>query len=163
SIPSVTQEESVEVQAAAAFQSRDFRPPLLSGLPTESAGASGQRQAQIRLHVRGDGGDCDVTTPLLVKSRQWIRWYDPTTGENNIPYLAGWVTPDTPAVQTLIGRAASVLAQRPATYPGTTVLVGYGAGTVSPQIVRGQVNVLFDTLQSIYQVHYAEDNVPFNS
>src|SRR5262249_7108558 len=147
SIPSVTQEESVEVQAARAFQSRDFRPPLLGGSAKESAVASGQRQGQIRLHVRGDGGDCDVTTPLLVKSRQWMRWYDSATNENNIPYLAGWVTPDAPAVQPLIGRAASELAQRPAAYPGTTALVGYGAGTVSAQTVRGQVNALFDTLQ----------------
>jgi hypothetical protein len=163
SIPDVTQEESLEVQAAPAFQSRDFRPPLLGASTLDAVLGAGELRAEIHLSVHGAGGECDVTKPVLVKSRQWMHWYDPTTGKNNIPYLAGWVTPDAPAIRSLIGRAANRLAQQPATYPAISALVGYGDGTISPQAVHSQVNAIFDTLQQDYQVRYAEDNVPFNA
>src|SRR5262249_5054724 len=108
----------------------------------------------IHLNVRGDSGECDLTKRVLVNARQWMQWRDPLTGESNIPYLAGWVTPDAPAIHTLVGQT---------THGGIGALVGYGDGTVPAQAVLAQVDALFDTLHSVRQVRYASDNVPFNT
>jgi hypothetical protein len=157
SIPDLTQEESVEVQAAAAFQQQDFKPPLLGGSVLDTLVSPDQRQGEIHLHVQSDSGDCDVTSPVMLKSRQWMLWNDPAIGQNESDYLAGWVTPDAPAVNDLIHYAGDQLKAHPTAYPGTTSMDGYISG--SEQEVRNQVNALFDTLQTHYHIQYATDTV----
>jgi hypothetical protein len=165
SIPDLTQEESVEVQAAAAFQQKDFKPPLLAppsgGSILDTLRSPDQRQGEIRLQVQSDSGDCNVTTPVVLKSRQWMHWYDPATDQNEVEYLAGWVTPDAPAISKLIYRASGWLTQHPEAYPGTSAFSGYLSN--SEQDVRNQVNALFDTLQSVYSVRYAPDTISYDT
>ena len=157
SVPTLTQEQTVAVQAAPAFQQRAFKPVLLPG---DILAEPDQRAAELRLVVRGDNGvRCDTTAPVILKSRRWMRWSDPATGDNT-PYLAGWVTPQAPSVTAFVARAAQWLADYPANYSGLATLSGY-AGDASATDVRNQVNVLFDTLQRVYHVRYAEDNIPF--
>ena len=40
--------------------------------------------------------------------------------------------------------------------------MGYDEGRATPDVVIQQVNAIFDTLQFVYHMHYAEDNVPFD-
>ncbi|MGH2487639.1 MAG: hypothetical protein ACRDHE_16680, partial [Ktedonobacterales bacterium] len=80
----------------------------------------------------------------------------------NAPLLAGWVTPQAPSVAQLVGQASEWLQQHPATYHATTALHGYEAGRANSADVRGQVNTLFDTLQNVYHVRYAQDNIVYS-
>ena len=157
SVPMLTQEQTVTVQAAPALQERAFKPLLLPGDPLNG---SDQRSAELRLVVRGDdGARCETTQSVTIKSRRWMHWRDPATGDNT-HYLAGWVTPQEASVNTFVARTAEWLADHPGEYDGLSTLHGY-AGVTTPSDVRNQVNALFDTLEWVYHVRYAEDNIPF--
>lgn len=157
SIPTLTQEQTITVQAAPAFQERTLKPMLLPG---NVLSEPDQRAAELHLIVRGnDDTRCETTEPVTIKSRRWMRWRDPAAGDNT-RYLVGWVTPQDPSVNAFIAAAATRLADHPYDYNSLSTLHGY-AGVTTPNDVRNQVNVLFDTLESVYQVHYAEDNIPF--
>ncbi len=161
-IPHFTQQQSVEVQAVPAFQEHVFKPPLLDSDVLDALVGPDQRDEQIRLVIQSSTGTvCDISASLRLMSRLWMHWYDPAAGDNS-RYLAGWITPQAHSVAELVGRTAQWLAEHPGSYPGTTTLSGYDAGRASAQDVRNQVNALFDTLQSVYHVHYAQDNVPFD-
>jgi hypothetical protein len=161
SIPRFTQEQTVQVQAAAVFQSIAFKPPLLDGHVLDALIGPGQMPAQVHLRVQtASGVACDNSSPLTLMSREWMHWSDPATGDNSA-YLAGWITPQAPAILDLVGRTDQWIEQRPATYGGITALRGYDAGRATASDVRNQVNALFDTLQSVYHIHYASDNVVF--
>lgn len=143
-IPDFTLAQTLEVQAAAAFQQIAFKPPLLGGNVLDSLVSVDQRQAEIQLTVQGSGGACTVTSSVLLKSRLWMRWTDPATGADDSDYLAGWVTPLDPSISALIASAE--------TFSGTT-FTGYL--TNSQHEVVNEVNALFNTLQSVYHVRYA--------
>lgn len=161
-IPRITLDQTLQVAAAPGFQSAAFKPPLADAAVLDTLLATGDQQADIHLRVTSSTDVvCDTTAPVTVKSRQWIRWQDVSTG-SNAPLLAGWVTPQAPEVADLIGRASDWLQQHPASYPGTDALHGYDAGRASPDDVSNQVNVLFDTLQNVYHVHYAQDNIVYS-
>ena len=162
SIPQFTQEEHVQVTAIQTFQQHAFKPPPLGVAALDALVGPGQRAAQLHLRVQSlDKVLCDTSVPVTLMSRQWMNWYDPATGDNSA-YLAGWITPDAPAIAELVGHAAERLAAFPANYPATSEMHGYDAGHATPDDVRGQVNALFDTLQFSYHVRYASDNIPFN-
>lgn len=159
SIPTLTQEQTATVQAAPAFQERALKPLLLPGDPLIEPD---QRSAELLLVVRGDdGARCETTESVIIKSHRWMHWRDPATGDNT-RYLAGWVTPEESSVNAFVARAAELLDGHPAEYGGLSKLHGY-AGVTTSDDVRNQVNVLFDTLASVYHVQYAEDNIPFTS
>lgn len=159
SIPTLTQEQTVTVQAAPAFQEQALKPILLPGDPLIGPDL---RPAELHLVVRGENGlRCETTEPVTIKSPRWMHWHDPANGDNT-RYLAGWVTPEEPSVNVFVAQAAERLAEHPADYGGLSTLHGY-AGATTPDDVRNQVNVLFDTLSSVYHVRYAEDNIPYTS
>ncbi len=161
SIPRFTQDQTIQVQAAPGFQSQTFKPPLLGTGVLDSVVGSNEINAQIHLRVQTAGGTaCDTSAPVVLMSRQWMHWSDPTTGDNSA-YLAGWITPEAPAILDLIGRTDLWIEQHPAAYPNITALRGYDAGNARGDEVREQVNALFDTLQSVYHVHYASDNLVY--
>jgi hypothetical protein len=163
SIPGFTREEIVQVQAGTTFQERSFKPTILDNAVLDALVGPRQRAAQIHLQVQDDQRTlCDTSVPTTLLSRQWMRWRDPIDGDN-IRYLAGWVTPQAPAIAELVGKATSRLEAHPESYAGLNRLYGYDQGRASPADVRAEVNALFDTLQSTYHVHYAEENVPYNT
>lgn len=158
SIPQFTEEQTIEVVASAAFQERQFKPPVLEGNVMDALVSAGQRAAQIQLRVQAGGSGqalCETTAQVTLESRQMMHWYDSATGTNYAPYLAGWVTPHARSIDTLVGRAGRWMAAHPASYPGTTSLIGYAG---SAQDVVNQINALFDTLESVYHLSYASDN-----
>lgn len=157
-VPRFTQNQSIQVEAARAFQAVLFKPPLLNDAALDAFTGPDQTEGQIHLHIEtASGTACDTSMPVVLKSRRWMHWFD-GTALDNARYLAGWVTPHAPAIVTLIGRSAQWLSDHPAKYPGTNALDGYGEGHASAQDVRNQVDAIYDTLQSVYHVHYASDN-----
>lgn len=161
-IPQLTQDLTYEVMAGETFQSKDFKPPLISTAALDALVGVGQREGQIDLRVQAGGAAlCETSSPVTLYSRQWMHWYDSTTGTDYSPYLAGWVTPHARTISDLVGRAAQRLAQHPAAYPGTTGFDGY-TGANGAQDVVNQVDALFDTMESDYHIYYAYDNVPYS-
>jgi len=164
SIPSFTDEQTLEVQAAQAFQQVTFWPPLSGPDALNSLISLGQRAAQITLRVHSAGGDCTVTAPVQLKSPEYMLWRDPATGADNTDYLAGWVTEYAKPVQNFIISATDYEAKHPADYPALISsggLPGY-TGQATEDEVRQQVNLLFDTLQRVYHVRYGNDNALYN-
>lgn len=162
SIPQFTDEQLVQVTATESFQEYAFKPPVLGAAALDALVASGQRDAQVHLKVQSlTSVLCDTSVPIILMSRQWMRWADPLSGDNS-SYLAGWVTPNATVISDLVGRAAALLEASPASYPDTSAMHGYDSGRARADDVRGQVDALFDTLQRDYHVRYANDNVPYN-
>lgn len=161
-IPPFTLDQTLQVEAASSFQSVAFKPPLADVSVLDTLLSAGDQHAETHLRITNSSGVvCDTTSPVVLRARQWMQWQDPSTG-TNAPLLAGWVTPEANSVAQLVGQASDWLQQHPAAYPATTALHGYDAGRASPADVRGQVNALFDTLQNIYHVHYAQDNIVYS-
>lgn len=160
-IPSLTTPETIEAHATPTPQRLVFKPPLLGTSALDALVGPGQRMGEITLDVtRGETHLCTTSVPVLLMSRQWMHWDGPPTW-SNARYLAGWVTPQDPTIDSLIGRATSQLADDPEDYPLLTRLAGYDSGQATPEMVREQVDALFDTLQFGYHLRYAQDNVPY--
>lgn len=161
-IPQLTQDLTYEVTAGEAFQSQEFKPPLIGPSALDTLVGAGQRDGQIELRVQAGGTAlCDTSSPVTLYSRQIMHWYDSATGTDYSPYLAGWVTPHARTISELIGRATQWLGQHPSAYPGTTSLAGYSGANDASDVIN-QVNAIFDTLQSEYHIHYAGDNALYS-
>ena len=161
-IPHFTQDQSIETQAAPGFQDVSLKPPQLDPQTVASFIGPDRRGALIHLRVQTSSGTaCDSTTPVTLLSRVWMHW-DAAAFTDSAKFLAGWVTPRAPAVSTLVGRAAQWLHDHPGLYPGTGALYGYNEGHASAQDVQNEVNALYDTLESVYHVRYAEDNLVYD-
>lgn len=161
-IPHFTQDQSIQTQATPGFQDAVFKPPLLDAGTIASYIGSDRRAAQLHLRVQtATGTACDTTTPITLMSAVWMHW-DASSLATSAAYLAGWVTPNVPAVSALVGRAAQWLHDHPELYPGTDALFGYNQGRATGQDVQNEVNALYDTLESVYHVHYAEDNLVYD-
>ncbi|MGO8946592.1 MAG: hypothetical protein ACLQUY_02790 [Ktedonobacterales bacterium] len=164
SIPQFTQAQNIQVQATPVFRSQTFKPPLLGESALESLVAPGQRMSELRLQIENsDGVVCDTSANILLKSPEYMLWYDSALNTDNTPYLAGWVTPTAPAIQKLVGLANLQIENNPSWYPGLSELFGYGDdGDAATQMqVREEVDAIFDTLQFDYRLTYASDNIPF--
>ncbi|HEX9056651.1 MAG TPA: hypothetical protein VF818_03885 [Ktedonobacterales bacterium] len=160
SIPRFTQEQSFDVQSGPAFRALSFKPPLIDSSVLDSLVGPHSRDAQIVLRVHSADKVCDTSSPVRLESRQWMQWED-ASGSDQSRYLAGWVTPQADVVNTLVGRSAQFLGEHPTWYRAAPALYGYNGGQASHQAVVDQVNALFDTLQSVYQVHYVDENIPY--
>ncbi len=161
-IPGFTQDQQIQVDASTSFASQAFKPPLLNAHSLDALVGPRERDAQIHLQVRrAQTVLCDTNAPTRLDSRQWMHWSDPASGDLT-GYLAGWVTPQAPVIDDLVGRTATWIENHPADYAGLSGLNGYARGQGSSDDVRLQVNALFDTLQFDYHMHYAEENVPFD-
>lgn len=162
SIPHFTVEQSIQVRAVPGMQQQVFKPPLISAGILDSFASQDQIASEIHLKVQSSSGVvCDTSTPVIIKSRDWMHWYNASSDVNN-RYLAGWVTPYAPAIQTLMGRTAQWLQAHPESYVGTSVLNGYDAGQATQQDVVNQVDAIYDTLQNVYGLRYVVDNVPYD-
>ena len=162
SIPQFTQVQSVQVQSTPVFRSQTFKPLVLGPSVLDALVGPGQRTAELRLQIQNsDGVVCDTSANIVLKSRQWMLWYDEAQHINNAPYLAGWVTPNAPAIQKLVGLTSAEVADNPSDYPDlNNGLVGYG-DEATPAQVQEEVDAIFDTLQFVYRLSYVSDNMPY--
>jgi hypothetical protein len=160
SIPQFTQGQTVQVQATPDFRSQAFKPQVLSTSVLDSLVGPGQRPAEVHLHIENSSGVvCETSADIVLKSREWMQWYDSAHHIDNTPYLAGWVTPTAAAIRTLLGRASQRVQDNPTDYEGLSGLPGYIGAT--PTEVTEEVDAIFDTLQFDYRLAYASDNIPF--
>lgn len=162
SIPGFTQTQTTELATAQGFRTAVFKPPLLSSKSLDTLTNAEQHAAQINVSLTaGNQTLCETSAPVTLISRQWMQWHDPSTGEDNTPLIAGWVTPDDATVRALVNQTSSRLATHPDAYDNLTALFGYDQGAANGQQVRDQVNAIFDTLQFEDHLRYAADNPPF--
>lgn len=164
SISTLSQTQSVDVQSGAAFNTQAFKPPLNGPAVLDSLVGPHTRDAQIQLSVRNSASQrvCNTSRTVQLQSRQMMQWQG-SAGHDQSAYLAGWVTPQADVIGTLVGRTADRLTQNAAAYPDASALFGYNGGQASARAVVEQVDALFDTLQSVYRIHYVDENVPFAS
>jgi hypothetical protein len=160
SIPQFTQEQTIQVQATPDFRSQAFKPQILGKSVLDSLVGPGQQPAEVHLHIENSSGVvCQTSADILLKSRQWMLWYDSARRIDNTPFLAGWVTPTATAIRTLIGLASRRVQDHPTDYPDISELSGYIG--VTPNQVIEEVDAIFDTLQLDYHLTYASDSIPF--
>ncbi len=93
-------------------------------------------------------------SPLLLHSRWVMQWI-----AANRLQIAAWVTPDDPAVITLVKSAAAHLQSEPA--PTPRAMIGYDNGRASPRAVRDQVDAIFDAMLD-YHIRYSQESVPYS-
>jgi hypothetical protein len=164
SIPQFTQEQTIQVQATPDFRSQAFKPQVLGTPVLDSLVGPGQRSAEVHLHIENSSGVvCETSADLVLKSREWMLWYDSARHIDNTPFLAGWVTPLAPAIRTLIGKANFRVQDHPTDYPHLSQLSdfpGYNLGATPTEVIE-QVDAIFDTLQFDYHLTEASDNIPF--
>jgi hypothetical protein len=161
SIPQFTQEQTVQVQATPDFRSQEFKPQVLGTPALDSLVGPGQRLAEVHLHIENSRGVvCETSADIVLKSRDWMLWYDPARHIDNAPFLAGWVTPRAAAIRTLIGLASQRVSDHPTDYPSLNDLPGYVGGATPTEVIE-EVNAIFDTLQFYYHLTYASDSIPF--
>jgi hypothetical protein len=161
SVPNLTQSQEFEAHAGPVTQSQDYWPPVVSSQALDALIGPQKRDGRILLTLkRADGSECSLSATVTLYSRQMMRWAD-QAGQDNAPYLAGWVTPQANVIRDLVGRAASQISQFPSEYAQVSALVGYDEGRAQPGAVVAQVNALFDTLRQAYHLRYAQVNVPF--
>jgi len=72
--------------------------------------------------------------------------------------IAAWVTPDDPAVITLVSKAAVRLQAEPA--PAPPAMIGY-ANRATSRAVRDQVDAIFDAMRLDYHIQYSQATVPY--
>ncbi|HLY30227.1 MAG TPA: hypothetical protein VKQ36_04315 [Ktedonobacterales bacterium] len=162
SIPGFTQAQNTVEEAGPTFRALSFKPPLSD--PGVLDALVGPRQQAAQIHVRivdiqhGGRTLCDTSAPITLFSRQLMRWYGPTTGDN-ARYLAGWVTPQASVIGDLVGHAAAQVANNPQEYDNLPALFGYNQGQATPDQVRAQVDAIFDTLQFTYHLRYTADSI----
>lgn len=164
SIPQFTQEQTVQVQATPDFRSQAFKPQVLGTPVLDSLVGPGQRLAEVHLHIENSSSVvCETSADIVLKSREWMLWYDSARRIDNTPFLAGWVTPSATAIRTLIGQASFRVRNNPTDYPSLSDLpglTGYNLGA-TPTAVTEEVDAIFDTLELDYHLTYASDSIPF--
>jgi hypothetical protein len=164
SIPQFTQEQTVQVHATPDFRSQAFKPQVLGTPVLDSLVGPGQRSAEVHLHIQNSSGVvCETSADILLKSREWMLWYDSARHIDNTPFVAGWVTPASAAIRTLLGQASLRVQDNPTDYPSLSELSGlpgYDLGA-TPTEVTEEVDAIFDTLQFDYRLTNVSDNIPF--
>lgn len=153
SITGFTQPETQTVNATSTAQSTGFTPA-----PLDQAVRKQTSDLTTSLSVRVTDTHNNVyylnDSPLLLHSHQLMQW----VAANRLK-IAAWVTPDDPAVIGLVSKAAGHLSIQPA--PAPTAMIGY-PGQANPQVVRDQVDAIYDALRLDYHMRYLIENVPYS-
>ncbi len=156
-IPNFTQEQPIAVNATPGWKTQSFHPPMLPGM-IDALATVPYRDSQVVLRVRGASGkSCEDSKPLRLLSSRAMSWLSPQ-GQNDADFLAGWVTPQAPAIRQLLDRATERLQKNPALYPGTISMVGYDG---TRQDVINQVNAIYDTLEQDYHIRYSRITIQY--
>ena len=152
-IAGFTQVETHTVSASSTAQTTSFTPaPLDQAVRKQTSDLTTSLSVKVTdtrntLYYLND-------SPLLLHGHQLMQW----VAANRLK-IAAWVTPDDPAVVSLVTKAASHLSMQPA--PAPTAMIGY-LDHATPQAVRDQVDAIFDALRLDYHMRYVIENVPYS-
>jgi len=153
SVVGFTQVETHTVTATSSAQSTGFTPVLLDQAVRK---LTSDMNTLLRVRVTDTHNNLYYLndSPLLLHAHQLMQW----VAANRLK-IAAWVTPDDPMVIGLVTKAANHLAAQPAPAPGA--MIGY-ANHATPQIVRAQVDAIFDALRLDYSMRYSPEPIPYN-
>lgn len=152
SIANVSGTLTQTVSANATKQTTSFVPPLL---PNALRNLTRDQMASLHVQVTDTSKHLYYVndTQFLLHSRWLMQWV-----YKNRLEIAAWVTPDDPAVGTLITKAAGYLGtEQPPTPPA---MVGYNKA--SSKEVIAQVDAIYDALLFDYHMRYMQASVPYS-
>ena len=150
-IAGFTQIVTRTVNATSTSQTANFLPPLLPGilrsLTTDDTTALHVQVTDMNKHMYYLND-----SPLLLRSRWLMQW----VAANRLE-IGAWVTPNDPAIGTLITKAAARLPSEPPPMPDA--MVGYSRAS-SAEIIA-QVDAIYDALRLDYHMHYVQASIPY--
>ena len=152
SIAGLSQIQLQTVNASSTLQSVSISPPL---------DAQAFRKLTFEFHTSLHVQVTDTgkhlyyleDIPLLLHSRWLMQWV-----ATNRLKIGAWVTPDDPAIGTLILKAARHLALEPP--PAPDAMVGYSKAN-SKEVIA-QVDAIYDALRIDYGIRYVQASVPYS-
>jgi hypothetical protein len=148
----LTPMQATTVNATASMQSVSIIPPLIEQnfrkLTSEDHTSLHIQvtDTRKRLYYLND-------IPVLFHSRWLMQWV-----VSNRLKIAAWVTPDDPAIETLVMKAAHHLSLEPPPVP--SAMVGYSRAN-SKEVIA-QVDAVYDTLRLDYHMRYLQASVPYS-
>ncbi len=149
----LTQAQVKNVAATSTIQSEHFLPPLLDQGRVLNALTQDE---DTSLHVEVTDANKHVyyenDSALALHSRWLMQW----TQANRLQ-IAAWVTPNDPAVSTLVQKAQEYLQNQLPPLPAG--MVGYKV--ITQQQVRDEVDALYDALRLTYHMKYVQESVPY--
>ncbi len=152
SVSGLSQVQAQTVSASSTPQSASFVPPLDSQLFRKLTA-----EYNTSLHVQVTDTQKHLyylsDIPVLLHSRWLMQW----VAANRLD-IAAWVTPNDPAVSTLVYKAAAHLQME--TAPTPPAMIGYNKA--SSKEVMAQVDAIYDTLLLDYGIHYVQATVPYS-
>ena len=151
-ITGFSQVQTQTVNATPTEQSVNFTPPLssqdvLRKLTSDENTFLHVQVTDVQGHLFYVGD-----TSLVLYSRLSMEWESSTLSQ-----IAAWVTPNDPAIASLVARAATHLSQE--TPPAPDGMIGYNGGNASRQEVIDQVDAIFDALRLDYHIHYVQEDI----
>ncbi len=152
SIVGVSQVQVETINAISTAQFASFAPPLVSQLFRRLTA-----EDNTSLHVQVTDMAKHLyyleDIPLLLHSRWLMQWV-----ATNRLRIAAWVTPDDPAIGSLVYKAASELPMEPPPVP--PAMIGYNKAS-SGEVIA-QVDAIYDTLLYDYGIRYVQASVPYS-
>jgi hypothetical protein len=152
SIRNFSQQANATVTATGSVQSISFTPPLLNSTVLRQLTADDNTSLSVRVTDTHNTLYYVDDAPVLLHSRWLMQWVTA-----NRLKIAAWVTPNDPAIATLINRAIPHLQAQP--LPAPKAMIGYI--TATPREVRDQVDAIFDALRLDYSIRYVQASVPY--
>jgi hypothetical protein len=152
SVSGLSQVQAQTVDANTTTQTASFTPPLDIQLFRNLTA-----ETNTSLHVQVTDTQKHLyylsDIPLLLHSRWLMQW----VAANRLN-IAAWVTPDDPAIGTLVYKAAANLSLEPP--PSPPAMIGYTKA--SRKEVMAQVDAIYNTLLLDYHIHYVQATVPYS-
>jgi hypothetical protein len=152
SIPNFSQSQTHTVTANKTDQTDYFIPPL-HGKVLQNLTHDEHTEVHVEVTDTKHHLYYIDNTPLLLHSRLLMQWL----GSNRLK-IAAWVTPDNPAIATLVDKASTYLATQSPTAPIS--MIGYN--DASREQVIDQVDAIYDALWQNYHLRYIQASVPYS-
>src|SRR5712692_528267 len=150
-ISGFSQVQTQTVNANTGTQSVSFTPPLLTHILRK---LTAENNTSLHISVTDTKGHLYYVddSPLLLHSRWLMQWV-----ALNRLRIAAWVTPNDPAVISLVEKAEILLPTESLHAP--PAMIGYDKA--SRKQVIDQVDALFDAMRVDYHIRYVQASVPY--
>ncbi len=152
SVVGLSQVQTQTVDATTNLQSVSIIPPLLSQIFRR---LTSEYHTSLHVQVTDTARHLYYVNdiPVLFHSRWLMQW----VAANRLK-IGAWVTPNDPAISSLVLKASKYLALQPPPVP--SAMVGYNKA--NGREVIAQVDAIYDTLRLDYQMHYLQASVPYS-
>jgi len=151
-IVGLSQVQSQTVNATPNVQAVNIVPPLI---PPNFRKLTAEDNTSLHVQVSDTNKHLYYLNdiPLLLHSRWLMEW-----AATNRLMIAAWVTPQDPAIEALVLKAAKLLSLEPP--PAPKAMVGYIKANSNEVIA--QVDALYDAMLFDYHMRYLQASVPYS-